>query len=146
MNKKKIKPPVNYDFESTNNQYDFTKICRDMQHSNAWEQLTLRQIGLYFILKSKFTVNKHTLETNKDNISIPTKEANKYYGDLRTFRKDMDRLIELGFIRQVVTGVPTMSVNIYGFSDNWKHYGTDKFYIPKEDFRYKRDKNKPKKN
>ena len=97
-------------------------------------------------MKSKFTVNKYTLETNQDNISIPTSEAKRLYGDLRTFRKDIDKLIELGFIRQVVTGVATMSVNIYGFSDKWKYYGTDKFYIPKEDFRYKRDKNKPKKN
>lgn len=34
---KRAKPPVNYSFESTNNRYDFTKICRDMQMSEAWK-------------------------------------------------------------------------------------------------------------
>ena len=36
-----------------------------------------------------------------------------------------------------------MSVSIYGFSSRWKDYGTDKFFIPDEDRRYKR---KPKEN
>ena len=136
--RKSLKLPVNYDFESNNQKYDFTKICRDMQRSEAWKQLKLRQIGLYFILKSKFTANKYTLDTNKDNISMPTSEAKRYYGDLRTFRKDIDKLIDLGFIKQVVSGVPTMSVSIYGFSDNWKYYDTDNFHVPNEDRRYKR--------
>ncbi len=117
---KRIKPPVNYSFESTNNRYDFTKICRDMQRSEAWKQLKPRQIGLYFIFKSKFTVNSKTLETNAENISFTTSEAKKYYSDLRSFRADVDLLINLGLIKQVVSGVPTMSANIYGFSDRWK--------------------------
>lgn len=52
MNKKnKLKPPVNYDFESSNQRYDFTKICRDMMKSNAWIELTLRQKRIVFIFK-----------------------------------------------------------------------------------------------
>lgn len=86
---KRQKPLVNYSFESTNNRYDFTKICRDMQKSEAWKQLKLRQIVLYFLIKSKFTVNSKTLETNAENISFTTSEAKRYYGDLRTFRADM---------------------------------------------------------
>ena len=44
MNKKnKLKPPVNYEFESSNQRYDFTKICRDMMKSKAWNELNLRQ-------------------------------------------------------------------------------------------------------
>lgn len=143
---KKIKTPTNYDFESNNQRYDFTKICRDMQHSKAWKELNLRQHGLYLHLKSKFTVNKQTLDTNKDNISIPTAEAKTLYGDLRTFRDDIDNLIKLGFIRQIVSGVPTLNASIYGFSDKWKYYGTENFFIPKEDERYiperfRKDKN-----
>lgn len=34
--------------------------------------------------------------------------------------------------------VPRMEASIYGFSDKWKDYGTDKFYIPDKDKRYKR--------
>ena len=55
----------------------------------------------------------------------------------------MDTLIDYGFIRQIVSGVPTMSVSIYGFSYRWKDYGTERFFIPNEDRRYKR---KPKEN
>lgn len=137
---KRIKPPTNYDFESNNQRYDFTKICRDMQKSNAWKQLNLRQQGLYLYLKSKFTVNSKTLDNNRNDISIPTKEAKKLYGDLRTFRKDIDILIDTGFIKQIISGVPTMSVSIYGFSDKWKYYGTDNFIILENDKRYKRKK------
>ena len=54
----------------------------------------------------------------------------------------MDALINYGFIKQIRSGVPTMSVSIYGYSHRWKYYGTDAFYIPNEDKRYKR---KPKK-
>lgn len=144
---KRPKPPVNYNFESTNQRYDFTKICRDMQRSDAWKQLKPRQIGLYFLLKSKFTVNSKTLETNAENISFTTSEAKRYYGDLRTFRADMDILIDLGFIKQVMSGVPRMEASIYGFSDKWKEYGTDIFFIPDKDRRYKRkNKIKPENN
>ena len=109
-----------------------------MQKSEAWKKLGLRQIGLYFMFKSKFTVNSKTLENNAENISFTTTEAKKYYGDLRTFRADVDMLIEYGFIKQVLSGVPRMEATIYGFSDRWKDYGTDKFYIPKSDRRYSR--------
>lgn len=47
------KPPTNYDFESANQKYDFTKICRDMQKSLAWKQLNLRQQRFIFTLKIK---------------------------------------------------------------------------------------------
>lgn len=67
-----------------------------------------------------------------------TSEAKRYYGDLRTFRADTDILINLEFIKQVMSGVPRMEASIYGFSDRWKDYGTDKFYIPESDKRYKR--------
>ena len=135
---KKIKPPVNYDFESSNNKYDFTKICRDMMKSKAWSELTVREIGLYLHLKSKFTVNIKTLETNKDDISIPTSEAVILYkNNMRAFRIDIDELIEHGFIRQRISGWNTRTVNIYGFSDMWKYYGTENFKIEDKDRRYK---------
>ena len=90
------------------------------------------------MIKSKFTVNSKTLETNAENISFTTSESKGYYGDLRTFRADIDILINLGFIKQVMSEVPRMEASIYGFSDKWKDYGTDKFYIPDKDKRYKR--------
>ncbi len=71
-----------------------------------------------------------------NNISIPKSEALKFYGDLRTFRNDIDALIAYGFIRQVVAGYNTRTVNIYGFSSKWKLYGTEEFSIPEKDKRY----------
>lgn len=71
-----------------------------------------------------------------NNISIPKKEALRFYGDLRTFRDDIDALIAYGFIRQVASGYNTRTANIYGFSSNWKSYGTAEFCIPEKDKRY----------
>ena len=52
MNKKnKLKPPVNYEFESSNQRYDFTKICRDMMKSKAWIELNLRQKRIISAIK-----------------------------------------------------------------------------------------------
>lgn len=50
----------------------------------------------------------------------------------------MDILINLEFIKQVMSGVHRMEASIYGFSDKWKDYGTGKFYIPESDKRYKK--------
>lgn len=77
-----------------------------------------------------------TLDTNKDNISILKFEAMKLYGDLRTFRKYIDVLIEHGFIYQKECGFNIRTVNIYAFSEKWKDYGTDKFNITTNKKRY----------
>lgn len=124
--------------KSTSSQVKHVSSPRLQHRSKAWNELNLRQQGSYLHLKAKFTVNTKTLENNANDISIPTSEAKKLYGNLDTFRKDMDTLIDFGFIKQIVSGVPTMSVSIYGFSHRWKDYGTDNFFIPNEDRRYKR--------
>lgn len=54
MSKKdKMKPPINYDFESSNQRYEFTKICRDMMKSKAWDELNLRQKRIISTFKIK---------------------------------------------------------------------------------------------
>ena len=133
MGKKKKK--LFYPFESHYENGAFTKISNDMIKSKAWKELSLRQQGFYLYFKSKFTKYKNQ-DTNVNDISIPKKEALLLYGDLKTFRKDIDVLIEKGFIKQVESGWNTRTVNIYGFSDKWKLYGTDKFIIPETDKRY----------
>lgn len=135
---KKTKMPMNENFESSLSRSGFTKICKDMIESKAWKSLKPRHIGLYVILKSKYKYNPHTKESNKDEIVLTSTEAEELYGDLRTFRNDLDILIDRGFIRQTFSGAPFMKANKYGFSDKWKLYGTDNFYIPEEDKRYKK--------
>lgn len=129
------KQVTHFDFESKSERGAFTKICKDMQKSKAWENLLLRQQALYLHLKSKFTKYKDQ-STNQNDISIPKSEALTLYGDLRTFRKDIDKLIENGFIKQVASGFNTRTVNIYGFSEQWKYYGKEDFRIPEVDKRY----------
>lgn len=125
-----------YPFESSHENGAFTKISNDMIKSKAWKELSLRQQGLYLHLKSKFTKYKNQ-DTNVNDISIPKKEALTLYGDLKTLRKDIDILINFGFIRQIKSGWNTRTENIYGFSDKWKLFGTDNFIIPETDKRYK---------
>lgn len=137
---KKTKMPMNESFESGLSRSGFTKICSDMVDSKAWKSLKPRQIGLYVILKSKYKKNPRTLEDNKNEIVLTTTEALKLYGDSRTFRADLDILIDKGFIKQTFSGAPFMKANKYGFSDKWKLYGTDNFNIPDEDKRYKKKK------
>ena len=135
---KKTKMPMNENFESTQSRSGFTKICNDMFESEAWKSLGLRQIGLYLTLKHRYKKNPRTLEDNRNDIVFTTTEALKVYGDSRTFRDDLDILIDRGFIKQTFSGAPFMKANKYGFSDKWKLYGTDNFSIPDSDKRYKR--------
>lgn len=93
-----------YSFESNYDNGAFTKISNDMIKSKAWKELSLRQQGLYLHLKSKFTKYKNK-DTNINDISIPKSEATTLYGDLKTFRKDIDVLIEFGFIKQVISRI-----------------------------------------
>lgn len=129
------KQVTHYSFESKTERGAFTKICNDMQESEAWKSLKLRQQGLYLYLKAKFKKSRNQ-NTNENDISIPKKEAITLYGDLRTFRADIDELIEKGFIKQVEAGFNTRTANIYGFSSLWKEYGKEGFKIPENDKRY----------
>lgn len=131
-----------FDFETKNQKKGFIKIHRDMVMSKAWKKLTTRQVGLYFIFKSKFTINHG--DSNKDNIMLTTKEISPYYkGNMEAFRKDVDTLIEYGFIRQISSGYINKTPSIYGFSNKWSLYGTKDFKIQDNERRYKRTKFSP---
>ncbi|MEA4998907.1 MAG: hypothetical protein VB087_05890 [Candidatus Limiplasma sp.] len=121
----KTKRATHQAFEGYSERGQFTKICRDMMQSKAWQVLNLRQQGLYLLLKSKYTqkVTHGIIEkTNRDNISFPKSEWTEYYGDYRTFSHDMELLVNLGFIRIVERGKCTRTPNIYGFTTGWKEY------------------------
>lgn len=126
-------------FESTTSTGRFIKICSDMINSPAWKSLKMSQRALYIELKSKFTRSKDGTN-NKNNISLPKAEALILYGDLRTFRADLDKVIEVGLIKCISSGWTTRTASIYGFSDSWKNYGKPGFTIPHGDLRPKRTK------
>jgi len=120
-------------FESKTEKGRFTKICDDMMDAPAWKALTRSQRYLYLELKRKYTAkyaDGRLLSDNADNISMPKGEAAELYGDLRTFRADVDKLIECGFVNLIESGWNTRTANIYGFSDRWKLYGQPGYEVP----------------
>ena len=101
-----------------------------MIDSPAFHKLNLRQQGLYLHFKRKYSQKVSdgvVTSSNIDNISFTYKEAKQIYGDMRTFRKDVEALIEYGFIRRISQGGKNFNdgsksqfdSTIYGFSDEW---------------------------
>lgn len=119
-------------WESNHENGRYIRFADEMQESKAWKQLSISQIGLYHILKSKYSK-----KTDEDDISMPKSEWIKYYSKKTPFDKAMNSLIDLGFIKVVKYQGNLRKPTIYGYSDQWKNYGTDKFNISKCDKRPK---------
>jgi len=64
------------------------------------------------------------ISENSRDISYTHADAKKIYSEMRTFRADIDRLIECGFIDCISSGKITRECNIYGLAERWKNYGT----------------------
>jgi hypothetical protein len=145
MGKKK---KLNYEsFETRGNSY-FISLYNDMLNSEAWKKLNAHDIKLYLYFKTKYhrkVINGIIENSNRDDITFPKKTYGSKpdqigYEDImnqRTFFKSIDNLIELGFIRVIQNRWTTREATIYGFSDMWKYYGTEKFKISHRDRRAK---------
>jgi hypothetical protein len=131
---KKITRKTHEDFESFSDQGKFSKVCFDMMQSTAWGKLSLRQMGLYLRLKSKFTKYSTGKDTRND-ISLPQSEWSLLYGTPSSYYKDMDELIALGFIRVVTYQGYLRKPTIYGLSAMWKLYGQKNFVIKESEKR-----------
>lgn len=122
----------NFPFESNyiiNKNHKYTKICDDMIESKAWQDLSMRARGLYLELKKKFVSKNGGTETNQNDISIVYDDYYKKVYSKNTLFKDVDELIEHGFIKVVKHGKLARLPNIYGFDVMWKKYGTKDFFI-----------------
>lgn len=106
----------------------FTKICDDMQESDAWKKLTLRQQGLYLFLKKKY-IKKSDGTDNASDLHITDKDIRIINLSNNTLMSDIDALIDNGFVKVTYHGKIARKPNIYGFSDMWRKYGTDDFFI-----------------
>ncbi|WP_236575988.1 hypothetical protein, partial [Paenibacillus sp. USDA918EY] len=73
-------------------------------------------------MKAKFNYD------NENDISFTYAEGEQLMTE-QTFSKSLDQLNDLGFIKVVQSGWTTRTATIYGFSDMWKYYGTDKFNV-----------------
>lgn len=125
-------------FESTMPNSRYIRMAESMMNSAAWRELNLRQRGLYLYMKAKYKPKAShgvMISSNADDISVVTKEMKRLYGDLRTFREDIDKLIACGFVRLVASGRFNRSPNIYGFSSRWQQYGQEGYAVPPGDLR-----------
>ena len=120
-------------FESRTDKGKFLKICHDMMDSCAWKALSRSAKCLYIEMKARYTAkysNGQFIADNSLDVSFPASKAKELYSDLRTFRADIDALIDCGFIDLVSSGWNTRTANIYGFSERWKKFGQPHFETP----------------
>ncbi|MCL2810688.1 MAG: hypothetical protein FWD25_02230 [Clostridia bacterium] len=131
MPKKKL--PTHESFEATNAHGQFAKITVSMMSSLAWKSLKPSQMGLYLLFKAKYTRYRNG-DDNRRNISFPFSEYKRIetYSNQRTFWRDLDALIDRGFIEVVESGRMIggqKKASIYGLSDAWKQYGLAGFHV-----------------
>lgn len=107
-------------FESRNLNGRYARITMDMTKSAAWQSLDLYARYLYFEFKLKYKPGQER------NISLTYEEGMATMSKAK-FTQARDKLIEAGFI-DIVDHKPYGAVcTIYGLSDRWHDYGTDKF-------------------
>lgn len=119
-------------FEGTSTKGRHLRITVSMMDSKAWKELSCHSIALYIHMKAKFNYD------NEDDISFTYAEGQKLMNEA-TFSKSLDQLNDLGFIKVIRSGWTTRTATIYGFSDQWKHYGTEKFSVKPRPKRKKKD-------
>lgn len=117
-------------------------IYYSMLMSNAWRKLTGNQKELYLFCKlqqfgESTNFEDHATQLEKDgnekpNISDRFTMNKSKWCDLyklyseqnaKRFYKDINALIENGFIDKIQSGYNTKTKNIYKFSDRWKAQG-----------------------
>lgn len=123
-------------FESTGKPGDTSSnIYVSMLLSPAWLDLTPKQIQLYLVCKAQRYAEKK--KPNEDDLCF-TMNRSKWthmYGLYRKgsneqgFYRDMEALINHGFIACVECGATTREKSIYRFSDKWRIFGTPEFEI-----------------
>lgn len=120
-------------FESMQNSDDtMAMFFVSMRLSNAWQQLSQGARNVYIDMKLEYYRQKKK-PNNEDSTCF---YFNKYiwhdiygYKNANLMSKYIGELIQYGFIKCVLDGSTTRQKNIYQYSDMWRQYGTDAFYI-----------------
>ena len=125
-------------YETSNANSSKLNMYFDMMRSPAWKSLTLRQQGLYLRLKLRVLDGKvetkvlqypHEFTFSVVDATKPGPNGEKpLYGNKNTFFKDLDALIDAGFIRVDCSGYRERKATTYGFSERWREYPEE---IPK---------------
>lgn len=115
-----------------------SNIYMSMLLSPSWQSLTKNQQILYIYCKAQYFgknyINKKDLMTDNEEInsvdfslrfvfnrSMWQKLYKLYPSDNGKFYKDMDKLIENGFINKISSGKCTRTKTIYELSDRWRN-------------------------
>lgn len=117
-------------FESTGESSDTSaNIYVSMLKSRAWKSLSKNAQTLYVYCKAQYYA-EHKKPVDINNVSDSTyftfsqhlwKDEYELYTNLRQFYKDMNLLIEYGFIDIVESGKFSKTKNIYKFSNRWQN-------------------------
>ena len=126
-------------FESTGVSSDTSSnIYMSMLMSSAWMSLSAQQKVLYLYCKSQYYAEKDKPKRNSEFFTMNQSKWCSLYGlykknNASAFYRDMQALIECGFIRCVECGSTTRTKSIYTYSSMWQYFGTDKFNVPLDD-------------
>ena len=122
-------------FESNGDGSDTSaNLYMSMLTSKAFQDLTAQQARLYLFCKAQYYAEKK--KPNNDQLCF-TMNKSKWSGlyklydenNGRGFRRDMEALIEHGFIVCVECGAFTRTKSIYRFSSEWQRWGTEAFTL-----------------
>lgn len=136
----KKKPPYQKKpFESDGNSSDTSaNIYTSMLLSPAWLDLTAQQAQLYLVCKAQYYAEKK--KPNDDSLCFTMNKSKwcklyrlykENYGE--GFYRDMEALIEHGFITCKECGAITRTKSIYRFSSGWQRWGTEAFALSPAD-------------
>jgi hypothetical protein len=129
-------------FESSGASSDTSaNLYMSMLTSSAWRDLSAKQQVLYTYCKAQYYGEKMKPKQDSECFTMNQSKWCGLYGlyekgNAKGFYRDMEALIEHGFITCVECGAVTRTKSIYRFSSKWKQYGTDAFEVSPSEMTY----------
>lgn len=112
----------------------FTGLYASQIQSPAFRDLSPRQQILFVHMRLQEHTKDHPpAEFGPYTFYFPRKlwrDLLKLYDHDERFYRDVDGLIEKGFVDCVSSGYLTKEKSVYRFSERWKVYGTDGYTVP----------------
>jgi hypothetical protein len=104
-----------------------------MLMSAAWRDLSPKQHELYLYCKAQLFAEKQK-PYGDESFTMNRSKWNLLYGlyndgNEKGFYRDIDALIEHGFIICKSSGKATRTKSIYAYSDKWRKWGTSDFNV-----------------
>lgn len=124
-------------FESVGGASDVSaNVYESMLTSTAWVDLSAQQKALYLCCKAQYYAErKKPIDGDAISFTMARHKWMEHYrlykeGNQAAFYRDMQALLDHGFVELVSSGKATREKSIYRFSSMWRKWGTVDFYIP----------------